>query len=122
MSIYSQPITTDLDASFIPTIQFLASNVVESIVTIPKPEHNDDYAVLKFSNALREKLTKVREDGRYGWEDPNQCSTMFLRYLLESEMEKPIIDLVDVANYCMMLHQRGVQFLDNVHRSRNDPA
>jgi hypothetical protein len=96
MSIYSQPIT-GLDASFIPSIQLRASNV-DPIVTIPNPEHNDDYAVLKFSNAMREKLAKAREAGRGGWEDPQQCGTMYLRYLLESEMEKPIIDLVDAAS------------------------
>lgn len=87
----------------------------EPIVTIPQATHNDDYAVLKFSNALREKLKTSREAGRGGWEDPKQCGTMYLRYLLEKEMDKPIIDLVDVANYCMMLHQRGVQFLDNTY-------
>lgn len=100
-----------LDDPVVSNIQFRFSNA-EPLVVLPKPEHNDDYAVLNFSNAMREKLTKVREDGRYGWEDPNQCSTMFLRYLLESEMEKPIIDLVDVANYCMMLHQRGITKID----------
>jgi hypothetical protein len=96
------------------TYHFIASNV-EPLVIIPNVEHGDDVAVLKFSNAMREKLAKSREAGRGGWEDPKQCSTMYLRFLLESEMEKPVIDLVDVANYCMMLHQRGVQFLDNTY-------
>jgi hypothetical protein len=102
-------------------LRFIQSNV-EPLVVVPNVTHSDDVAVLKFSNAMRAKLAQKRIDGRGGWNDPAECSTDYLRWLLANELRKPIVDLVDVANYCMMLHQRGVQFLDETSKVRDASA
>ena len=72
--------------------------------TVFKP-HPDDTAVHRFAFAMKEKLAKKREEGRGGWQDKEVCSGDFLSQLLREHVDKG--DPVDVANFCMMLHQRG---------------
>jgi hypothetical protein len=73
--------------------------------------HSDDSAVTRFSKAMRDKLALTRSQGRGGWDNPNECSTDRLKVLLFNQMAKEPADVVDIANLCMMLHQRGVQFV-----------
>lgn len=68
-------------------------------------QHPDDAAVDRFAAAMKAKLAKSREKGRGGWEDKAQCSAEYLSELLRGHVEKG--DPVDVANFCMMLQQRG---------------
>jgi len=70
--------------------------------------HSDDSAVTRFSKAMRDKLADCRERGRGGWDNPLECSTDRLKVLLFNQMAKEPADVVDIANLCMMLHQRGV--------------
>jgi len=65
----------------------------------------DDEAVDRFAAAMKAKLAKKRAEGRGGWYDKAQCSQDHLSLLLRSHITKG--DPVDVANFCMMLHQRG---------------
>ena len=51
------------------------------------------------------KLAKKRAEGRGGWDDPAQCKVEDLARMLVEHLPKG--DPVDVANFCMMLHQRG---------------
>lgn len=67
--------------------------------------HPDDLAVDRFALKMKEKLGRARSKGRSGWDDPEQCTTAYLSELLHSHVTKG--DPVDVANFCMMLHQRG---------------
>jgi len=71
----------------------------------PAPRHPDDEAVDRFAAAMKSKLSVKREDGRGGWDDKTQCSQQFLSDLLIGHVDKG--DPVDVANFAMMLHQRG---------------
>lgn len=68
----------------------------------------DDSAVVRFAKAMRDKLAVTRAKGRGGWDNPNECSTERLKVLLYNQMAKESADVVDIANFCMMLHQRGV--------------
>ena len=64
--------------------------------------HPDDMAVDTFAKAMKAKMKASREKGRHGWEYGN------IRYLaaqLIYHVKKG--DPVDVANFCMMLHNRG---------------
>lgn len=70
--------------------------------------HPDDMGVLRFSVAMRAKLAECRAKGRGGWDNPEECSTDYLRKLMFNEMAKDSADIVDIANYCMMLFNRGV--------------
>ncbi len=67
--------------------------------------HPDDIAVDRFAAAMKAKLAKKREEGRGGWERKDECSADFLSDMLREHVVKG--DPVDVANFAMMLHQRG---------------
>ncbi|KWI34144.1 hypothetical protein BGV60_24380 [Burkholderia ubonensis] len=67
--------------------------------------HPDDVAVDIFAARMKRKLAKKRAEGRGGWNDPASCHVSTLaRYLVEHVGKG---DPVDVANFAMMLHQRG---------------
>lgn len=68
-------------------------------------QHPDDQAVDRFAVAMKAKLAVARANGRGGWDDPAQCTVDHLSNLLHSHVAKG--DPVDVANFAMMLHQRG---------------
>lgn len=67
--------------------------------------HPDDMAVDAFAAAMKSKMADARAKGRGGWKDTAQCSADDLSRMLRSHVEKG--DPRDVANFCMMLHQRG---------------
>lgn len=67
-------------------------------------QHNDDAAVDSFAAAMKIKLAKKREQGRSGWDDESRCEMSSLAEMLISQIAKG--DPVDIANFCMMLHQR----------------
>jgi len=72
---------------------------------IYESEHPDDIAVDNFAAVMREKMKFSRAKGRAHWEDPSKCTPEFLSHLLREHLEKG--DPVDVANFCMMLWNRG---------------
>ena len=67
--------------------------------------HPDNIAVDRFAAGMKEKLAMARVKGRSGWDDPAKCTVEHLSDLLRTHVEKG--DPVDVANFCMMLQQRG---------------
>lgn len=67
--------------------------------------HSDDLAVDAFAEAMKAKLARKRDAGYGGWRD--QCSIEFLSAQLRKHVEKG--DPVDVANFAMMLQQRGAR-------------
>lgn len=72
-------------------------------------KHPDDVAVDSFALAMKRKLKWEREErGRMGWDNPAVCSDEHLANLLMEHLEKGNSgNFEDVANFCMMLHQRG---------------
>jgi len=64
----------------------------------------DDIAVDRFAEAMKAKLAKKRDEGRGGWET---CPGDMLSKMLIDHIAKG--DPVDVANFCMMLHQNGAR-------------
>jgi hypothetical protein len=64
----------------------------------------DNKAVDDFATAMRSTLSVKRSEGRSGWHDPAQCSVDDLGEMLLDHIIKG--DMVDVANFCMMLHHR----------------
>lgn len=69
----------------------------------------DENGVAGFSAAMREKLAAARENGREGWQDPEMVSDLQLASDLVNHLckDNDISNFVDIANYCMFLHQRG---------------
>ncbi|MGV1900709.1 hypothetical protein ACQZ6V_10505 [Agrobacterium sp. 22-3674b3] len=85
----------------------LADQMVSQTVEFSASQdaHFDNYSVSQFSYAMRIKLAIKRNEGRGGWQNKDYCSGEYLSRLLREHVEKG--DPVDVANFCMMLHQRG---------------
>ena len=74
----------------------------------PTAAHPDDRAVDRFADAMKAKLAVARSKGRSGWDDPAACSVEYLAQLLREHLAKGNAGTFeDVANFCMMLHQRG---------------
>jgi len=63
--------------------------------------HFDDRAVDEFARLMKQKMDISRANGRYGWDDPDECSIEDLTAMLHESVAKG--DPVDVANFCMML-------------------
>lgn len=84
------------------------ANEVLYALAADKP-HPDDEAVDRFAAAMKAKLKWEREErGRHGWNDPSICPESYLARLLIEHLEKGNDgNFEDVANFCMMLHQRG---------------
>lgn len=66
---------------------------------------NDELCVDRFGLVMKAKLAAARCKGRAGWDDPAQCSMADLSAMLIDHVAKG--DPVDVANFAMMLHNRG---------------
>lgn len=58
-----------------------------------------------FSMIAQAKMARNRENGRYGWWDPQACSKEYLSNLLMQHVMKG--DPVDVAIIAMMISVRG---------------
>jgi len=76
----------------------------------PRP---DDTAVDAFAVEMKTKLAKKCAEGRSGWQNKAQISQDQLSQMLREHVEKG--DPVDVANFCMMLHQRGERIIKMEH-------
>lgn len=70
--------------------------------------HEDDLAIERFAQAMKEKMARSRAKGRSGWNDPVQVSNARLAQMLVEHLAKGNAGTFeDVANFAMMLHQRG---------------
>lgn len=79
----------------------------------------DNAAVDRFAAAMKGKLAVAREKGRGGWHDKADCSQEALSSMLRAHVEKG--DPRDVANFCMMLHQRGEAILPALSADKAGP-
>lgn len=71
-------------------------------------QHSDDIAVDQFAAAMKAKLAACRAKGLTGWSNPGDPTDTQLARLLTQNMTKGNAGtFVDVANFCMFLHQRG---------------
>jgi hypothetical protein len=86
-------------------IEIIEWSIANHPITLRRNPHADDTAVDSFAHEMKEKLSRKRDEGRGGWENKAECSAEFLSQLLRSHVEKG--DPVDVANFCMMLFNRG---------------
>jgi NTP pyrophosphatase (non-canonical NTP hydrolase) len=74
-------------------------------------QHPDDIAVERFAARMKAKLAQARREGMAGWDNPLACTTAHLTQLLIKHVHKG--DPVDIANFAMMLSERGVEGNDN---------
>lgn len=79
-------------------------------VYVPMGQHADDLAAAKFFEAMKVKLGKARDKGYTGWDNPELCTTEFLCDQVIGHLGKGNDgNFEDIANFAMMLHQRGDQ-------------
>jgi len=72
------------------------------------PQHFDDRAIDRFAAAMKTKMAAARAKGRDGWFDRIKCPEKRLARMLVEHLSKGNDGTFeDVANFCMMLHQRG---------------
>lgn len=107
------PVPEDLEglSSGLESAIDIAANMLAKIsdsrsAPIPQqPEaEGDDIAVDRFAEAMKAKMAAARAKGRGGWEGPT-CNAEILSRMLRDHVEKG--DPRDVANFCMMLWNRG---------------
>lgn len=86
-------------------------------------QHTDDIRVDAMADAMKVRLAEKRAEGRGGWDDAKQCTVEYLAALLVGAVVKG--KSVDVANFAMMLHERGAApsaltqaLLDHFHASQ----
>lgn len=85
---------------------YIGKALVHALNTLPS-QHPDDAAVDRFAAAMKAKLARARDKGRSGWDDPSRCSDEFLATELIAHLDKGNEGTFeDIANFCMMLHQR----------------
>lgn len=73
------------------------------------PSHKDNTGVEVLAAAMKNKMRVCRVRGKGGWDDPKKCSVEMLLSLLQREVSKGVeVDPVDVANYAMMIYNRGI--------------
>lgn len=68
--------------------------------------HPDVRGVNQFARAMKAKLAACRDKGRDGWDDPVRCPDDSLVEELVRAVTRG--DPVDVGNFAMMIHQRGI--------------
>lgn len=73
-------------------------------ITIFDGSAADNTGVARFSLAMREKLERKRDEGRGGWNDPQECTIEGLQRMLKEHIKKG--DPVDIGNFAMMIWNR----------------
>lgn len=90
------------------TVRYRVTNVIHDpfeVRVVAVDEHVDDVAVNRFAAQMKERMAKKREEGRAGWHDSALCCAEFLSLKVWGSLYRG--ELIDAANYLMMLHQRG---------------
>lgn len=64
----------------------------------------DEFAIVTFTEAMRNKLNKKRSQGRGNWWNNDYCSQQTLSTMLREHVDKG--DPIDVALFAMMLYNR----------------
>ncbi len=71
----------------------------------PVEAAQDSRAVNRFSKFMLAKMAQAGVNGRSGWYDKERCTREYLSDMLRRAVAKG--DPVDIANFAMMLHDRG---------------
>ncbi|MDX1538860.1 hypothetical protein [Arsukibacterium sp.] len=88
--------------------RYVRADLVPERNAVLSSQHPDDKAVDRFAVAMKAKLSAARNKGRHGWDDKQLCSGEHLANLLVAHLNKANFGTFeDLANFAMMLHQRG---------------
>lgn len=70
-------------------------------------QHPDDLAVDRFACAMKNKLAEGRAKGLHSWDQPWVNNEQLAELLVGHLQKNNTGNFEDVANFAMMLHQRG---------------
>lgn len=76
------------------------------ITTITASAKADALGVTRFTSAMTRKLREKRLEGRRGWNREDECSMEDLKEMLIDHIRDGDGDMVDVANFAMMIWNR----------------
>ncbi len=76
------------------------------ITTVTMDDKADALGLTRFSSAMAGKLKKKRLEGRGGWNREDVCSLQDLKAMLIDHLDEGEGDMVDVANFAMMIWNR----------------
>ncbi len=74
-----------------------------------RPEQIDETAVNIFAIAMKDKLRIVRERGKGGWYDSQDCTIEDLVDFFNLQTVKPERDYVDIGIFAMMIWNRKMK-------------
>lgn len=80
------------------------THYARDITKIALDEEADSLGVRRFTRRMLEKLADKRAEGYCGWNEPGECSVDRLKEMLSEHLPKG--DMVDVANFAMMIWNR----------------
>lgn len=90
--------------------------MIESFCSCPLPtytnQHPDNLAVDRFATAMKTKLAEARTKGRNTWDKPWVKDEQLAELLVENLPKSNPGNFEDIANFAMMLHQRGADCLE----------
>lgn len=85
--------------------------MIESFCSCPLPthpnQHPDNLAVDQFAAAMKTKLAEGRAKGRNSWDKPWVKDEQLAELLVKNLPKGNPGNFEDIANFAMMLHQRG---------------
>ncbi|RMR07536.1 hypothetical protein [Pseudomonas syringae group genomosp. 3] len=85
--------------------------MIESFCSCPLPthpdQHPDNLAVDRFAAAMKTKLAEGRTKDRNNWDKPWVKDAQLAEMLVENLPKGNPGNFEDIANFAMMLHQRG---------------
>lgn len=73
-------------------------------ITTMAGDRADRTGVERFAAAMSDKLHLKADEGRGGWNKPDECSVEDLCLMMAAHIKKG--DMVDVANFAMMIWNR----------------
>lgn len=102
--------------------------MIESFCSCPLPthpnQHPDNLAVDQFATAMKTKLAEGRTKGWNNWDKPWVKDEQLAELLVENLPKGNPGNFEDIANFAMMLHQRGADPLKLTlayNRQNSDP-
>lgn len=86
------------------TLAFRNDNYATEFAEKLGPTETDDIA---FADEMKKKMAMKRDEGAFGWASKSLCSDEALMSQFRLQVQKG--NVVNAANYLMMLHHRGAR-------------
>lgn len=108
-ALHRAQVAVDSIADKLTGLQYVIRKLQGEVEPAMMDYNSDDETVDRFSRLMKAKLATSRAQGKSDWWDPVQCGTtdlinQYVAHLIKTNEG----NFIDIANYCMMLHMRGI--------------